>query len=221
MDKILAPIKQRILQFIEFNGFNKNSFFDKLEVSASNFRSKSLYSEVGGDVIAKISSQYPDVNIEWLVTGNGSMIKHNNRVEDNINADINRLDDRPINFNNLREKLLSRLQNIEFSNNNLNNIDNNLIETFLFNSHERENFSKMVSRMYEEDENNKDQLNKKNITENKDNCAMNEGSNIDNKILSITDESILIKRLKNKIIDLQDQLLIAHKEINKLLKEKI
>ncbi len=75
MSKILAPIKQRILKYVEFKGLTKGIFFSSLEVSPSNFRSKSLESEVGGDVIAKISSLYSDINIEWLLTGSGEMLK--------------------------------------------------------------------------------------------------------------------------------------------------
>lgn len=75
MDKILAPIKQRIIQFIDFKGFEKKNFFENLEISASNFRSQSLFSEVGGDVIAKISSAYPEINTEWLLIGKGPMLR--------------------------------------------------------------------------------------------------------------------------------------------------
>ncbi len=75
MDKILAPIKQRIIQFIDFKGFEKKKFFESLAISASNFRSQSLFSEAGGDVIAKISSHYPEINPEWLLSGNGPMFK--------------------------------------------------------------------------------------------------------------------------------------------------
>lgn len=74
MDKILAPIKNRILQFIDYNGIAKGNFFKELNISASNFRSNSLYSEVGGDVIAKISSLRPDLNLVWLITGEGEML---------------------------------------------------------------------------------------------------------------------------------------------------
>jgi phage repressor protein C with HTH and peptisase S24 domain len=75
MDKILAPIKQRILQYIEYKGFEKIIYFESLGVSASNFRSSSLKSEAGGDVIAKILSLNNDLSPDWLLIGNGSMIK--------------------------------------------------------------------------------------------------------------------------------------------------
>lgn len=88
MEKILAPIKQRIIQYIEYKGIAKGRFFGSIEVSASNFRSKSLYSEVGGDVIAKISSIYPEINLEWLLTGKGNMLKNENFAPDNEKTQV-------------------------------------------------------------------------------------------------------------------------------------
>lgn len=76
MDKILAPIKQRIIQFIENNEIERKTFFEKIDVAASNFRSKSLKSEIGSDVIAKISSLYPTLNLDWLINGKGEMFKN-------------------------------------------------------------------------------------------------------------------------------------------------
>ncbi len=75
MVKIKAPIKERILQFIDYKGFSKKYFFENLGVSASNFRSQNLYSEISGDVIAKILSQYPVINPDWLIMGTGGMLR--------------------------------------------------------------------------------------------------------------------------------------------------
>lgn len=75
MDKILAPIKQRIIEYIEFKGFEKIKYFESLGVSASNFRSSSLKSEAGGDVIAKILSLNNDLSADWLLMGKDPMLK--------------------------------------------------------------------------------------------------------------------------------------------------
>lgn len=74
-DKILAPIKSRVIQFIENQNIEKKFFFEKLGVASSNFRGNALYSEISADVIAKILSQYPYADSEWLLTGKGSMLK--------------------------------------------------------------------------------------------------------------------------------------------------
>lgn len=74
MDEYLAPIKQRILQYVDYKQYKRGDFFSKLEIAASNFRSKSLKSEVGGEAIAKISSFYSDINSDWLLSGTGNML---------------------------------------------------------------------------------------------------------------------------------------------------
>ncbi|WP_288898724.1 S24 family peptidase [uncultured Capnocytophaga sp.] len=81
MDKILAPIKQRILQFVDYKQIERKNFFGELNVATSNFRGNALYSEVGGDVIAKILSSHPKLNAEWLLTGNGEMLKSEEATE--------------------------------------------------------------------------------------------------------------------------------------------
>ena len=81
MSKILSPIKQRILYYIEKQGFEKIKFLEKLGLSPSNFRGQSLFSEVGGDVIVKILSHDTAINADWLILGNGEMLKTNNTTE--------------------------------------------------------------------------------------------------------------------------------------------
>jgi phage repressor protein C with HTH and peptisase S24 domain len=78
MDKILAPIKQRILQYIENKSFEKIKFLESIGVSASNFRSSGLKSEIGGEVIAKILSIDESLSADWLLTGSGNMFKSKN-----------------------------------------------------------------------------------------------------------------------------------------------
>jgi len=81
MDENSAPIKQRILEYIEYKGLKKGEFFAQINVSPSNFRSKSLKSEVGGEVIAKILSLYEEINPLWLLNGKGSMLYSYNPCE--------------------------------------------------------------------------------------------------------------------------------------------
>lgn len=83
MDKI-SPIKQRILQFIEYKKISKEFFCKKTGMSTGNLKGKSLYSEIGGAQIVEILSVFEEISPEWLLTGNGSMIKiitNNNKIE--------------------------------------------------------------------------------------------------------------------------------------------
>ncbi len=68
-------IKDRIIQLIEYKGIAKERFFEKIGVTSANFRGKAKNSDVNSQTIAKIFTEIPDVNIEWLLTGIGDMFK--------------------------------------------------------------------------------------------------------------------------------------------------
>lgn len=68
--KILAPIKQRVIQIIENQVDNKKKFFEKYNFSSSNFRGEALFSEVSAEIVAKILSIFPETDANWLLTGN-------------------------------------------------------------------------------------------------------------------------------------------------------
>lgn len=76
MDKILPPIKQRVIDFIADQNIKKVEFFNATDISASNFKGKGMESELGGDKIAKILTFYDNLNPEWLLTGRGEKIKN-------------------------------------------------------------------------------------------------------------------------------------------------
>lgn len=85
MDKI-SPIKERILQYIDNKGITKTDFCENTGISYQNMKGKSLFSEIGGSQIAKILSVYPEISSEWILTGNGEMLKNSNEVEINSTA---------------------------------------------------------------------------------------------------------------------------------------
>lgn len=68
-------IKEKIFTFLEYKGIKKVDFFDATGISDSNFKGKNLQSQLGGDMIVKILTTYPDLSAEWLLTGRGSMLK--------------------------------------------------------------------------------------------------------------------------------------------------
>ena len=77
MDKIFTPIKGRIMLYIDYKHINKLNFYAETGISASNFKGNGSKSELGGDKIAKILTLYNDLNPNWLLTGQGSMLKTN------------------------------------------------------------------------------------------------------------------------------------------------
>jgi len=74
MNKTLSPIKQRVLKYIDNKKIKKVSFFEITSISASNFKGKAIESELGGDKIVSILTNYKDINPYWLLLGEGEML---------------------------------------------------------------------------------------------------------------------------------------------------
>jgi hypothetical protein len=64
-------IRERIIQFIDYKGISKYKFYQDTGFS-NGFLDKE--GAIGSDKCEKISYVYPDINLEWLITGNGEMI---------------------------------------------------------------------------------------------------------------------------------------------------
>jgi transcriptional regulator with XRE-family HTH domain len=64
--------KERLRKFVEYKGLGRNRFEETVGISAGYLSTKSP--SVGSEIIEKIARIYHDLNIEWLITGNGKMI---------------------------------------------------------------------------------------------------------------------------------------------------
>lgn len=71
-------IQERILQYLEYKGVSKYKFYQKTGLS-NGFLDKN--SSIGSEKCEIICSCYPDINLEWLITGKGKMLK----LEANLN----------------------------------------------------------------------------------------------------------------------------------------
>ncbi len=68
----------RLIQFIQHVGLSARQF--DLSIGASNgytLRMKKNRASIGSDVIENILRIYPQLNVVWLLTGEGSMLKEN------------------------------------------------------------------------------------------------------------------------------------------------
>ena len=66
----ISPIKERILYFADYLGISKRDFYKTIGVSRGTLESKTGITE---DTMAKFIAKYPEVSLEWLITGQGSM----------------------------------------------------------------------------------------------------------------------------------------------------
>lgn len=83
-DKKMTSIKRRIAQLPDFLGISKTSFFSSIGVAPSGFRGEALNGDVSSDVIVRIMTCYPSVNIEWLLQNQGSALKEGDSSPLNI-----------------------------------------------------------------------------------------------------------------------------------------
>ena len=75
METFFTNIKERVLYFTDYKGFAKENFFEELGVTYGTFKGKAKEKALSSDVLAKIVSKYPELNPEWLLTGEGEMLK--------------------------------------------------------------------------------------------------------------------------------------------------
>jgi len=70
----IATTKQRILQFIDYQGISKQYFFERTGLKRGLLDADKLDSSISDIYLAKILARYPELNPEWLLVGSGDMI---------------------------------------------------------------------------------------------------------------------------------------------------
>lgn len=73
-------IKKRIIQLLEYKGIAKEEFYKKIGVTSANFRGKASETPVNSKTIENILSEISDLNLNWLLTGIGSMLNDNSSI---------------------------------------------------------------------------------------------------------------------------------------------
>lgn len=68
-------IKERLTAYLKHKGINKSEFGRM--VGVSNAYISSIRKSIQPDKTEKIAASFPDLNIAWLITGDGEMIKDN------------------------------------------------------------------------------------------------------------------------------------------------
>jgi phage repressor protein C with HTH and peptisase S24 domain len=74
MEDKITNIKERILQITDYKGISKEKFFENIGMSYGNFKGKSKNTPINSNALVDILTMYPDINIDWLITGNGEML---------------------------------------------------------------------------------------------------------------------------------------------------
>lgn len=72
----MKPI-ERISMYLQFRNISPHAFEKKIKLS-NGYYSKQLRNKgsVGSDILIKIHEHFPELNMLWVLTGEGSMINH-------------------------------------------------------------------------------------------------------------------------------------------------
>lgn len=71
----MTTIKDRVLQIAKYYGVSYEKFSSDIGMSYASFKGKAKLTPLNSDAVVSILTIYPDVDCEWLLTGNGSMLK--------------------------------------------------------------------------------------------------------------------------------------------------
>ena len=74
--------KDRLKEFLSFKKIGRNKFEERAKIAIGYMSSKSI--SISSDVIEKTAVLFPDLNIEWLVTGKGAMTRNAEREQKTI-----------------------------------------------------------------------------------------------------------------------------------------
>jgi hypothetical protein len=70
----IATTKKRILQYIDYKGISKQKFFSETGLKRGFLDADKLDTSIPDTFIATIIAIYPEMNLEWLLTGKGKML---------------------------------------------------------------------------------------------------------------------------------------------------
>jgi len=102
----------RLMQFINYAGLSARKF--DISIGASNgytLRMKKNNASIGSDVIENIVRVYPQLNLVWLITGEGKMLKDG---EDFLNARLQKLSmEKQVDIEQLIERKIRQRQEEE------------------------------------------------------------------------------------------------------------
>ncbi len=75
MDKKSSNIKERILELAKIKGVTKEKMCIDIGKTYANFKGKAKNTPLNSKTIENLFALYPDINLDWLFTGDGKPLK--------------------------------------------------------------------------------------------------------------------------------------------------
>lgn len=91
MEENFNNIKLRIMEYAEKKQISIRKFCEIISFDSSNFYKGNLKSSLNCDVLARIFSAFPDINIEYILLGKGEICAKNkaeNMIQDGFSEKI-------------------------------------------------------------------------------------------------------------------------------------
>jgi hypothetical protein len=88
MSNKFSTIKERILHILEVKGIIKDKFFNDVGMTYGNFTGSAKKTPLNSTAISNIFSKIPDINLEWLITGEGEEFKNIQKIGDINNSNV-------------------------------------------------------------------------------------------------------------------------------------
>lgn len=82
--------KERLKEFVSKQGLGQNAFEKKVGIAVGYLASKSI--SVTSDTIEKVVDNFPDLNLDWLITGEGDMLKNSGAMAGSNQGDGNKIE---------------------------------------------------------------------------------------------------------------------------------
>lgn len=107
-----SEVKRRLSEFLRYIGSNNNQFVIKMGYASTFLNSKGGISE---EKLGEIFKAYPDLDMNWLFSGEGEMIRQNvnqtNEHGDNINTASGNISVNKTNDENIKA-LMNRIEEL-------------------------------------------------------------------------------------------------------------
>jgi len=76
-------VKERLIYFLKTTNIKQKEFNEKINVSKGYIGA--ISQSPSNTILNRITKHFPDLNIEWLLTGNGKMLNHDSVGENKSN----------------------------------------------------------------------------------------------------------------------------------------
>lgn len=120
-----ANIRKRIKYFVDNQNIRHNDFFTKTNLSRGLLDTDKLDKDVGADKITNILVAFPQLNINWLMLGEGEMLIDETKSKENTNKiNVSENVSENVSLPNVNKELTNNIivsdQNEEYNKNNTN-----------------------------------------------------------------------------------------------------